>query len=135
MAAIDYAEIAAIATELISDAGREVTLYKLSATAADPLKPWRGPGTQTRTDPVTAKAVFVVPNTSIPTESRGLGFDWISDDLLRRARHVCIIAAKDLPILDDYKIAVDFAKDWTIIWGQCLQPGGTRLIYVFGLAQ
>lgn len=133
---MDYNRIAATCKRLIDKNGRSINLFKLSADNADPLKPWRGAGVQTLIEPVSTKAVFAIGNTAIPTESRGLAFDWVDNDLLRITRHVCLVSAIGLPALEDYKIAKDGnAKNWDIIWGQCLQPGDTRLLYCFGLKE
>lgn len=132
---MDYAAMAATAKKLIIENGREITITKLSSEPPNPLKPWRGPSVPVKIGHVSTYGVFAVPNTSIPTESRGLAFDWIDDELLKRARHVVIVPALDIPILDDYNIITDAGEDFTVIWGQCLQPGSTRIFYVFGLAQ
>lgn len=133
---MDYDAIAQIAKDQILDKGRAISLYKLSGDPpANVLKPWRGKGVQTKGTPVNTYGVFAVPNTSIPTESRGLGFDWVDQDLLKRARHVCIVPAVGNPDLEGFHICSDGARDFTIIWGQCLQPGTVKLIYVFGLAE
>lgn len=135
MATFDYDEMSALAKELCDEFGRAVTLYKLGNTDADAGKPWRGEGVQTPESPVATVGVFVVPNTSIPTESRGLAFDWVDQELLTRVRHVLLVPALGLPVLDDYKLVNDGGQDWKILWGQCLQPGPTRLLYVFGVAR
>lgn len=131
--AFDYSEGAALALELCTEFGRDLKFYKLSNTPADPLKPGRGPGAPVRTNEVSSVGAFVIPNTSIPTESRGLAFDWIDQDLLRRVREVCLVPASGLPDLDDYKLILDGGEYWKIIWGQCFKPGPTRLFYVFGV--
>ncbi len=137
MAAFDYAEMAELVTELVLETGRSITLYKLSATPADSDKPWRGTGSggPTRTDSVTTTGVFVIPNTSIPTESRGLAFDWVDKDLLAQVRHVCLVPAQGLANLENHKLIVDDSEQWKILWGQCFKPGPVRLFYVFGVAQ
>lgn len=132
---IDYAELAQDCKKLIAESGREITLSKLSSAVADVSKPWRGAGVPTKIGSVVTHAAFVVPNTSIPTESRGLGLDWIDQSLLKRARRVCIVAALDLPPLDDYNVVMDGTEQLGILWVQCLQPGSVRLLYVFGFAQ
>lgn len=133
---MDYVKKAITAKRLIDDKGRDIILYKLSGDPAiDPLKPWRGKGVRTKIEQVTTKAVFAVPNTSIPTESRGLGLDWIDQELLKRARRVCIVPASGNPALDDYHLVDDGGKEFVLIWGQCLKPGPVALIYVFGLAE
>jgi hypothetical protein len=135
MTAIDYVALARMCKASVEEAGREITLHKLSASVANPLKPWRGAGTPTKVASVATVGAFVVPNTSIPTESRGLGLDWVDQDLLKRARRVCIVAAYELPNLDDYNIVTDGSDDLAILWVQCLQPGPIRLLYVFGFGQ
>lgn len=133
--AVNYAELAATVKRLIDGSGRDITLSKTSSAPPDLAKPWRGPSAQVKVDQVSTKGVFVIPNTSIPTESRGLGYDWVDAELLKRARRVVIIAAQDMPDLESYNIITDAGEDYVLIWGQCLQPGSTKLFYVFGLAQ
>lgn len=135
---MDYLNAAKNAQRLIRQNGRQLKLYKLDGAAADPAKPWRGAGTPTDTSEVIEFGVFAIGNTSIPTESRGLAFDWVDNELLKVTRHVCLLPALDLPILDDYKTILDVDNAnarWNIIWGQCLQPGSERILYCFGLKQ
>lgn len=135
---MNYDKIQTLVDRLVAANGRELKFYKLSRTSADVDKPWKGPtGGAQETDEVTTFGCFVIGNTSIPTESRGLAFDWVDQDLLRVTRHVCIVPAKDNPILDDYKVMLDVDDNsrWNILWGQCLKPGSTRLLYVFGLKE
>lgn len=130
---MDYNKIALNVKRLIAENGRDITLYKLSKTTADPNKPWKGPGTPVPGGAYATKGVFAVPATSIPTESRGLAFDWVSKDLLSQARHVILVAALDAPDLRDYTSFVDEdGKSQGIIWGQLLKPGPVGLLYVFG---
>lgn len=134
---MDYNKLALTSKRLIDKNGRNITLTKLGAGIADPDKPWRGTQVVTETDPVITKGVFAIGNTSIPTESRGLAFDWVDSELLKVTRHVCIVAAEGLPVLDEYKVMHEEGqtKPWNIIWGQCLQPGTKRILYVFGLKE
>lgn len=133
---MDYNKLAITTKRLVYKNGRDLLLYKLKNTAVDLAKSWRGAGTPVDIDELKTKGVFAIGNTSIPTESRGLAFDWVDSELLRISRHVVIIAARDLPILEDYKIIKDSdGSRWDIIWGQCLQPGPIRLMYCFGLKQ
>lgn len=135
----DYARLAETTKRLIEKNGREVTIYKQANAVSVPNtdKPWKGSGTlgqQTPLiEPFTCKAVFAVPATSIPTESRGLAFDWVAKDLLIQARHVLLVAAKGAPFLKEHTVYID--NDGTqnaIIWGQLLKPGDIGLLYVFG---
>lgn len=135
---MDFKKAAANAQRLIRKNGRSITLYKLSGGPADATKPWRGAGTPTDIAPVKEFGVFAIGNTSIPTESRGLAYDWVDSELLKTARHVCLVPALGLPIMDDYKIIIDHTNNngrWNIIWGQCLQPATDRIMYVFGLKE
>lgn len=135
---MNYDRVAQTAKRLIAKNGRTIQLYKLDGTSADADKPWRAAaGAPKKTSVVTAKAVFAIGNTSIPTESRGLAFDWVDHELLKVSRRVCLIAAQGVPILDDYKVMIDgnSKKEWSIIWGQCLQPGDKRLLYCFGFKE
>lgn len=131
----NYVKLAAGTKVKIIKNGRPIVLYKRDATAANPAKPWRGPDAPVNVGVVNAHGVFVVPNTSIPTESRGLGFDWVDQDLLKRVRRVCLVYADGLPDLENYNILVDDGKEFVLTWGQCLKPGSVRLLYVFGMAQ
>ena len=131
---VDYVKLAKTCQRLINKNGREIRLQKLAVTE-NVTEPWKS---AIATDPlaeVVCKGVFVVPQTSIPTESRGLAFDWVDQDLLKSTRHVVMVAALGLPDLDAYQFVTDSGKDWKITWGQCLQPSGERLLYVFGLKQ
>ena len=131
----DYVKLAATTKRLIAQTGRDITFAKLSSAIANPAKPWEGHGDHTITDSVVTKGVFTIGNTSIPTESRGLAFDWVDRELLRVTRHVVLVAALDLPSLLDYKVMLDAGVTWGIIWGQLLQPGPIPLMYVFGLKE
>ena len=131
---VDYVKLAKTCQRLINKNGREIRLQKL-AVAENVAEPWKSVITQDTLAEVICKGVFVVPQTSIPTESRGLAFDWVDQDLLKSTRHVVMVAALGLPDLDAYQFVTDSGKDWKITWGQCLQPSGERLLYVFGLKQ
>jgi hypothetical protein len=131
---VNYDKIAQMVKRQITDKGRGIVLSKL-ATAPDANKPWRGPSTPFKVEQFSTFGLFAVPNTSIPTESRGLGLDWIDQDLLSRSRRVVIVAALDAPDLEQHKVLTLGSEDLVLIWGQCFQPGSVKLFYVFGLAQ
>lgn len=132
---MDYTASAQLALDQITDKGRSITLYKLDGTVADNTKPWRGKAVQTKTSPVNTVGLFVTPDTSIPTKSRGLAFDWIDQELLKRVRHVCVVPAMGNPDLEPYSLLSDGGRDFGIEWGQCFKPGDTAIFYVFGLAE
>jgi hypothetical protein len=107
--ALDYTRLAAVATRLISENGRAITLRRASRDPDDPTKPW---GTADTTPAVAGSAdgvqaitttgvfldpertdrplglvewkkarVLVPPDTNIPEE---MGPDWVVDDGSRR---------------------------------------------------
>jgi hypothetical protein len=133
--AYDYAEDAQFALEMIEEYGRPVVISKLSAEDADNTKPWRGAGAETPIASLSTTAAFIIPNTSIPTESRGLALDWIDEEQLRRVREVCIVPAAGMPDLKDYSLITDDSTVYKIVWGQAFRPGPTRIFYVFGLVE
>jgi hypothetical protein len=134
---MNYEKIAETTRRLVSKNGRPVTLYKVSDVVADPTKPWRGAGEQDLIEPVNTMGAFVIGNTAIPTESRGLAFDWVDAELLKSTRKVCIVAAIDLPDLEEYRMVRDgdSLQIENILWGQCLKPGDVRILYVFGIKE
>lgn len=134
---MNYDRVAATANRLIAANGRPITLYKIDSVVADPSKPWRGAKEQIPQSPVVTIGAFVIGNTSIPTESRGLAFDWVDQELLKQTRHVCIVPAIGLPPLEEYRLLKDGDQQGyqSLLWGQCLQPGRVRLLYVFGVKE
>ena len=56
---VDYANLRTVATRLIGENGRTVTLARYSRLAEDPAKPWRGPATD-GTQPDVTISVFAV---------------------------------------------------------------------------
>lgn len=135
---MDYEKAASNAQRLIRKNGRLLTLSKLEKTLANVGKPWRGFAEPADIEFIKEYGAFVIGNTSIPTESRGLAYDWVDSELLKTARHVCLVPALGLPILDNYKTIIDHTNNngrWNIIWGQCLQPGNVRILYCFGLQE
>lgn len=130
---MDYVKKALGVKIKIDKYGRSIRLYKLDRTVADTSKPWKGSGSHQLTEEYATKGVFVVPATSIPTESRGLAYDWVSKDLLSQARHVILVAAYGAPDLREHNVFIDSdGKSQAIIWGQLLKPGDVGLLYVFG---
>jgi hypothetical protein len=133
---MDYNRFVDITDQKIRETGRAVTLYKLDNTPVDSTKPWRGPAsTPAKIASYSTFGLFMIPHTSIPTESRGLAMDWIDVDLLKRSKRVCLIPAKGAPDLQPYSLLSDGGSDFVLIWGQAFKPGPTLIFYVFGLAE
>lgn len=144
---MDYDRVARTTKRLIEKNGRAITMLS-KASVVSPSnagKPWNGPGPATAPNGTVQQkydltfdtyGVFVVPATSIPTESRGLAYDWVSQDLLAQARHVILVPALGAP---DLKLCTDYRDNdglvQAIIWGQLLMPGDVPLLYCFGTKQ
>lgn len=136
---INYERMARTTKRLIEGNGRRIEVLR-TATQVSPANsatPWKGAGSQGSATPIVERhfvnALFAVPATSIPTESRGLAYDWVAKDLLLKARHVFLVAAlgnPDLKMMNQY-IDTDGSRQ-EIIWGQLLKPGTVPLLYCFG---
>lgn len=132
--AVDYTELAAIATELIEDNGRSVELRKKSRTVTDPAKPWRGTST-TPIATVTATAVvFDVTDEQIALEATR------EDDreLILRGDKMAVIPASALAgsaatNLVGYDTFVDGVDVYQIVNVETVKPGPTTLIYILTL--
>lgn len=125
---IDYAELVAVAQELIEGTGREVTFQKLSATAADTNKPWRGAATPTVESAADLIATFV------PATGGGMGRELVSEEMLKRVDQVCLVAPSAYD-MEDFNTVVDGGVTWGVEWVYQLKPGSTVLLWVLGVKQ
>lgn len=124
--ATDYNEFVQLAQELIAENGRQVTLQKLDATAADTSKPWKGPSA-----PAVALAK-VLPAVFVPASGSGLGRDIVKEELLDRVEQVALVAPTDVS-LEGFHAILDGGVRWNIDWAQTLKPGPLVVLYVFGV--
>lgn len=125
--ATDFAEFVALAQELIAENGRPVALVKMSAAAADPDKPWNGPGA-----PAEAARVDNVLACFVPPSGSGLGRDIATPEQLARCEQVALIA----PGAEDYEpfgVIVDGGARWKVQWVSVLKPGPLTVLYAFGV--
>lgn len=119
--AFDYSGLASDAVKLVRDFGRQVTLQRRNRGPADPDKPWRG-----NTDDPAQELVWaaVVPSEFMAEEGR----------LPQRGEMTAIVAAEDsYPDLSDYDMILDGSTTWAIRGVEILEPGDTRLVYLFDL--
>lgn len=119
-------DFVALAQRLIAAKGRSCSLVKMAAAAADPAKPWNGPGTPTEKERVDVVACFVPPS------GADLGRSFISEEQLKRCDQVALIA----PGEQDYAtfgVLADEAVRWKVEWVQVLKPGPLVLLYAFGV--
>lgn len=126
--ALDYAPILADAQQLIADTGRLTTFEILSATPADPAKPWRGPAAPAVANSRATMATFV------PAQGADLGRMGISEQLLARVEQVALVAGDASGFnYEGATSATDSGVRWRIDWVQTLRPGGTSLLYAMGM--
>jgi hypothetical protein len=119
-------DFVALAQRLIASRGRACTLVKLAATAANPAKPWNGPGVPTEQERVDVVACFVPPS------GTDLGRGFITEEQLKRCDQVALVA----PGEQDYAafgVLEDEAVRWKIEWVQVLKPGPLVLLYALGV--
>jgi len=124
-----YAEMAAVAQELIDANGRNVTLIRWKQAPADSNKPWQGPD-----DPRTVPdATDTVKGCFVPVGGSGLGKDTIDADALKRTRDVCLIgpgASFDLGTANEL---IDGSVHKGITFVQTLKPADTVIMYYVGV--
>lgn len=124
---MDYARAQALALKLIQKNGKEITFQRLDATAADPEKPWKGPGA-----PTVAQSVDTV-GVSLPHASFvDLGFLSVDDELLKRTEQVLLVpgGATDL---ESFTNVLDQGVRWRIEWVRTLKPATVTVLYAFGV--
>lgn len=126
---MDYAKAVALANRLINKNGRSVDVQRLSATASDPARPWKGAGTPTVAQTVTAKAVFL-PVSSL----KELGMTAVDDELLKRTHQVALLAGNSVD-LNAFNAFIDGVSRWRIEWVVTLKPAGIILLYAFGVSR
>jgi len=124
----DYADFRATAKELIDDFGRDITVTRQAAVAADPTKPWRS-STVPALASVTGKGVFVSPS--------DLGKRVELRDGVKRPDMVVLFAAANDggQNLETFDTLTDELTVWQILRAELLAPGDTRLLYQFEVAQ
>ena len=79
----DYAPLAALATRLVTEFGRDAILTQGTSTPSDPSKPWLGSGSAPATVPCTAAFTDDVSY-------------WKSDDRVRASDEMAILDANTL---------------------------------------
>lgn len=127
----DYTELAVLAQALIDENGRLITFNRYKQAPADVAKPWRGPGDPTTVPGATdeVRGVFVGVNRSTP----GMGLDFISEDVLKRAEQCCLVGPTVGYDLTTANEVVDGGVHWKVEFVEVLKPGDTVLLYAVGL--
>lgn len=122
----DYAPSVALAQRLIERYGRIVQVQQLSASVADPDKPWEGPGVPTVLQSQDCHACFV------PASGGALGTSIIPDQLLARVEKVALVEPTAVDMREFNQI-LDGTVLLGVEWVQAFAPGDTILLYVFGI--
>lgn len=124
--ATDYTEFVSLAQELIEENGRSCALLQLSGAAADPSKPWNGPGT-----PTIAQRIDDVFMCFVPASGADLGKSIATPELLARCDQVALCAASTS--YAGFHAVEDGGERWKIEWCQVLKPGPVEVLYAFGV--
>jgi hypothetical protein len=125
--ATDYIDLAAMAENLITESGREVTVVRYKQSADDSAKPWHGPGDPTTVPDATdtVYAAFVAPGS--------MGKYAQDVDAMKRCEQACLVgpgASFDLTTADE---VVDGGVRWHVESATVVKPGATVLLYMLGL--
>lgn len=128
--ALDYARFAASARRAIANAGRLVTVERLSTAPSDAARPWNGPAAPTLAASKTAPAVFV------PVSGAGLGKEVMDAELFKNCKQVCLVApAEDGFAFDTCHRLKDSDGSYQKIDAvQVLRPGSTVVLYMLGVS-
>jgi hypothetical protein len=126
---MDWTSTIAFATKMISDYGRDIKVQKLSGTAADPNRPWRGQGEPFVEKELVVKACFVPPTVD------EFGRKIASEQLLASVEQIALIAPTTENIEAFNSILdVDNSRH-RIDWAWTLKPGSDILLYAFGVCR
>lgn len=124
---MDYARAQALARKLIAKNGKAVTFQRLDATAVDPTKPWKGPGTPTVAQSEDTVAVSL-PHASLVD----LGFNAVDDELLKRTEQVLLVPGGAVD-LEPFTNLLEAGVRWRIEWVRTLKPATLTVLYAFGV--
>ena len=127
--AIDYNKLAVLAERLVTEAGRTVTLVRVSETPADVAAPWNGvTGVETT---LVVPAVQLLPNSVRVFGLSALGEAGKLDGLVSVSELVYIIFAGEND-LKQYTLVRD-GQDYGIMATQSLKPANTTLLGFIGV--
>ena len=129
----DYSGLQATATRLITKFGRQVTLLRESQVAADPSKPWNGPGDAVDPAELPIYAAFVPPNTVRQFGLTALGLGTDMERLLQMSEQIAISATADNDVRDYQDLRDTDNTVWGIIGIQQLKPGTTGILSFIGV--
>jgi hypothetical protein len=114
---------------LVDANGRTATVQKMTNTPTDPNKPWRG-ASRVIADSVTGVFVFVDPAFT-------LGKTVLNVDNVKRGNQFVLFAAAGDggKLLESFDEISDGSISWKIVRTELLNPGDTRLLYLFEVSR
>ena len=113
--------LAEVATRLIKENGRTVTLKKLSRTASNTSKPWRG--TTSSTDVSTSATAVILKNK----------FKNAKDQMIKSLEAQALVAPLTGIDFSDYNLLIDGSDIYGIDSVEKIKPGTTEFLYKFKL--
>lgn len=131
---VDYVKLAATTVRLITKNGKTISLKKLSTTAADPAKPWRGPadGRAPYALEKDCKAVEVGTSTRVSDYGGMISKSDIPDTVT----DIFLVAPPaDASELDDFDELLCDGTMYHIEKIIRLKPGAIVLLYVIGVSR
>lgn len=126
---MDYVKLAKTVIRLINENGRAIQVQKLSAVAADPDKPWEGPGVPTIAKSLDVIGVFVPPSGS------DFGIKFVSSELLSRVSEVLLLGPHPTEDLTSINQIVDEGLTFGVSWVVMLKPAGVVMLYAVGVSR
>lgn len=124
---MDYVKATALALKLIQKNGTAISVQKLSATAADATKPWKGAGTPTVDQSVNTHGVFL-PHAS----TQDLGVFGIDDEMMKRVEQVALVPGQATDLSTFHQLTRGGVA-YKIDWFRALKPADITVLYAFGV--
>jgi len=90
----------------------------------DPSEPWRGQNSSPQ-DAAIGEAVFIDPSNS--------GYGMMNINNVKRGNKICLFAANNAigKNLENFDTITDGSAAWKIVRTEVLEPGTTRILYLF----
>lgn len=125
--AYDYSEFETLASDLIAEYGRALTMLKSGTTPNSVGEPWKG--VSNRFSAATAGTEIAVTGVVLEYNERDF-----TDEVKRGDKYV-LVAAKGIADISLYDGLNDGGSVWRIVSSNILKPGGTSLLYALQVRQ
>lgn len=125
---VDYVKMAAMALQLVTKNGKEITIAKLNTAPSDTAKPWRGPADQ-RSPYADTQSVMAV---AVPLSGLGKMID--KKDIPDGVKDFYLVTpGLSTPALNDYDELVDGDTTSRIVSISVLKPADVVMLYAIGV--